>query len=214
MVYLGAYAINGAPPVICPSLRSHPRRTFIWQSRRRRKSRSLPIRLRARESQPPKKSSLSPAVLLVVIGAVVLVVAGIIVLATRANSTPLTTTSRVGEGAVWGPANAPVKVVIYSDFGCSHCKDWGESQEKQLRADYEASGNVRYEYKSQNIGGTATRDAADAAECAADQGRFWDYHDALFARQGTTSNPFAKALLKRYAAELGLDSTKFDQLRR
>ena len=79
-----------------------------------------------------------------------------------------------------------------------------------MRADYEASGKVRYEYKSQNIGGTATRNAANAAECAADQGKFWDYHDALFARQGTAANPFTKPLLKRYAAELGLDSTKFD----
>jgi protein-disulfide isomerase len=164
-----------------------------------------------RKVQPAKKkSALSPAALLIIIAAAVLVVAGIIILATRANTAPITATNRVGEGAAWGPANAPVKVTIYSDFGCSHCRDWGQSQEKQLRADYEASGKVRYEYKSQNIGGTPTRDAANAAECAADQGKFWDYHDALFGRQGTSANPFTKPLLKRYAAELGLDAAKFD----
>ncbi len=158
----------------------------------------------------PKKSTLSPAVLLGVIAAAILVVAGVIILASRANSQPLAATDRVGEGAAWGPVGAPVQVVAYSDFGCSHCRDWANVQEKQLRADYEASGKVRYEYKSQNIGGTPTRDAANAAECAADQGKFWDYHDALFARQGTAANPFTKPLLKRYAAELGLDAAKFD----
>ncbi len=164
-----------------------------------------------RKGKPaPKKSTLSPAVLLGVIAAAVLVVAGIVILATRANSAPIVATNRVGEGAVWGPATAPVKITVYSDFGCSHCRDWALSQEKQLRADYEASGKVRYEYKSQNIGGTPTRDAANAAECAADQGKFWDYHDALFGQQGTSANPFTKPLLKRYAAQLGLDASKFD----
>jgi protein-disulfide isomerase len=157
-----------------------------------------------------KKSALSPAILLVVIGAAILVVAGIIILATQANNRPLTATNRVGEGATWGPESAPVQIIAYSDFGCSHCGDWAENQEKQLRAEYEASGKVRYEYKSQNIGGTPTRDAANAAECAADQGKFWDYHDALYSRQGTAANPFTKPLLKRYAAELGLDASKFD----
>ena len=158
----------------------------------------------------PKKSTLSPVVLLVVIVAAVLVVGGVIVLATQANNKPLAATNRVGEGAAWGPVSAPVKVTVYSDFGCSHCGDWAAGQEKRLRADFEATGQVRYEYKSQNIGGTPTRDAANAAECAADQGKFWDYHDALFSRQGTAANPFTKPLLKRYAAELGLDASKFD----
>jgi protein-disulfide isomerase len=158
----------------------------------------------------PKKSALSPVALLVIIAAAILVVAGIAILATQANRKPIVATNRVGEGAVWGPAAAPVKVIAYSDFGCSHCRDWAQNQEKQLRADYEASGKVRYEYKSQNIGGTPTRDAANAAECAADQGKFWDYHDALFSQQGTAANPFTKPLLKRYAAQLGLDATTFD----
>jgi protein-disulfide isomerase len=164
-----------------------------------------------RKSQPaPKKSKLSPALLLGVIAATVLVVAGIIILATRAASAPLQATNRVGEGAAWGPNDAPVTVVDYSDYGCSHCRDFALNQGKQLRDEYEATGKVRFEFKHLIIGGTPTRDAANASECAADQGRFWDYHDALFARQGTSANPFTKPLLKRYAAELGLDSARFD----
>jgi protein-disulfide isomerase len=159
---------------------------------------------------PKKKSGLSPVVLLGVIAAAVLVVAGIIILATRSANAPLTTTSRTGEGTAWGPVGAPVTVIDYSDYGCSHCRDFGLNQGKQLREEYEAGGKVRFEFKHMIIGGTPTRDAANASECAADQGRFWDYHDALFARQGTSANPFTKPLLKRYAAELGLDTAQFD----
>jgi len=91
-----------------------------------------------------KKSGLPPAALLGVIAAVVLVVAGIIVLASRAANAPLASTNRVGEGTSWGPENAVVKIVDYSDFGCSHCAAFGLNQGKQLRADYEASGKVRF----------------------------------------------------------------------
>ena len=158
----------------------------------------------------PRKNSLPPAVLLGVIAAVVLVVAGIIVMASRAANAPLTSTNRVGEGTAWGPDDAVVKIVEYSDFGCSHCATFGLNQSKQLRAEYEASGKVRFEFKHMNIGGPVTREAAMASECAADQGRFWDYHDALFSRQASSANPFTKPLLKRYAAELGLDAALFD----
>ena len=56
-----------------------------------------------------------------------------------------------------------------------------------------------------------TADPANAAACAADQGKFWDYHDALFARQGSSAQAFGPAALKAYAAELGLDATTFDR---
>ncbi len=157
-----------------------------------------------------KKQTLSPAILLGLIAAAVLVVVGIVILANQAANAPLAATARVGEGTDWGPSDAPVQIVDYSDFGCSHCRNFGLNQGKSLRAEYEAGGQVRFEFKHMIIGGQATRDAANASECAADQGRFWDYHDALFGRSGTTANPFTKPQLKRYAAELGLDSAAFD----
>jgi protein-disulfide isomerase len=53
--------------------------------------------------------------------------------------------------------------------------------------------------------------AAAASECASDQGRFWDYHDALFAHTaGRAKGVFSKPNLKAYAAELGLDRPAFD----
>ncbi len=179
----------------------------------------------AKRAQLPKSSKGSPAakapaksrtkpippwLLLGVIAAVVVVGAGLIWLAVQASQRPVVSTPRVGEGTAWGPADAPVKIVDFSDFGCSFCGAFARSQGVQLRQEYEATGKVRFEFRHFIIGGQRTRDAALAAECAADQGRFWDYHDTLFARQGTSSDPFSRTALKQYAVQLGLDTAQFN----
>jgi protein-disulfide isomerase len=79
-----------------------------------------------------------------------------------------------------------------------------------LREEYEKTGKVRFDYKDFIVIGPESADAANASECAADQGRFWDYHDALMARSGTGANVFGKAALKQYASELGLDTATFN----
>ena len=54
--------------------------------------------------------------------------------------------------------------------------------------------------------------AAEAAECAADQDKYWEYHDHLFQNQnGENQGAFAKEILKKFAAELGLDTDEFNQ---
>ncbi len=159
----------------------------------------------------PAARSRSRGLLLGVIAVVVVLAAGLIWLAVQATQAPIVPTNRVGEGATWGPADAAVQIVDYSDFGCSFCARFARSQGVQLRAEYEATGNVRFEFKHMIIGGQRTRDAAVASECAADQGRFWDYHDVLFARQGTSSDPFNRSALKDYAAQLGLDTVQFNR---
>lgn len=53
--------------------------------------------------------------------------------------------------------------------------------------------------------------AAEAAECAADQNKYWEYHDKLFASQnGENQGAFSKDNLKKFAADLGLDTTAFN----
>lgn len=59
--------------------------------------------------------------------------------------------------------------------------------------------------------GSESEWAAEAAECANDQGKFWDYHDKLFASQGGENvGAFSKANLKRFAAEMKLDTAAFN----
>ena len=159
-----------------------------------------------------RKRTTNPAVLLLfVIGAVAAVIVGVVLLQKQGVQEPLPISGRVGEGTSWGPQNAKVTIIDYSDFGCSHCRNFALNQGRQLRAEYEGSGNVRFEYKHLIISPPDTANAANAAECAADQGRFWDYHDLLFSQQGVTRNPFTKANLKAYGARLGLSAQQFNE---
>ncbi len=167
-----------------------------------------------RKVQPvSKRKTSSQWVIWAVIGAVVLVMVGVILLQSQSLRQPVTATNRTGEGTAWGPANAKVKIVEYSDFGCTYCAQFARNQGKQLRAEYEASGKVRFEFKSFIIEGPSTAGAANAAECAADQGRFWDYHDVLFSQSGlgTVDAVFSKPNLKQYGAQLGLNAAPFNR---
>lgn len=175
-----------------------------------RASATRPAGQRTARGATPKKRSLSPGLLIGIIAGVVVIAAGIVILAMDAARTPITATERIGEGTAWGPADAPVQVVVYSDFGCTFCARFAQDQGERMRAEYEPTGKVRFEYKHFIIEGPNTRNAASASECAADQGKFWDYHDVLFSRQGTSANPYSKDLLKSYGAQLGLDTAKFN----
>jgi protein-disulfide isomerase len=76
---------------------------------------------------------------------------------------------------------------------------------------YIDSGKVNLVYKHSAFLGQESVWAAQAAECAADQGKFWEYHDLLFDKQnGENVGTFTKENLVSYAKELGLDVAKFE----
>jgi len=178
-------------------------------AKRAQTSKSTP---RTTPARGTRKRTANPAVLLLlVIAAVVAVIIGVVLLQKQAAREPLQIAGRVGEGTSWGPQAAKVVIIDYSDFGCSHCRNFALNQGRQLRADYESSGNVRFEYRHFIISPPDTANAANAAECAVDQGRFWDYHDLLFSQQGVSRDPFSKANLKAYGARLGLSAQQFDE---
>jgi protein-disulfide isomerase len=102
-----------------------------------------------------------------------------------------------------GDAAAPVTVVVFSDFQCPFCA----RAVGTLRALEEKYGDrVRFAFKQRPLSfhGNA-RTAAAAALAAADQGKFWQFHDALFAHQ----QELDRASLERRAEELGLDLARF-----
>jgi protein-disulfide isomerase len=72
------------------------------------------------------------------------------------------------------------------------------------------TGAVRFGYLHLAFLGQESEWAAEASECADEQGKFWEYHDKLFASQkGENQGAFAKEKLKLLAADLNLDMTKF-----
>jgi len=180
------------------------------QSTAPRTAGAVPSKKGQATTRPPVRKGSQGMLLGIVVG-VVLLAAALIIYAISSANKPIAATDRVGEGAAWGPVGAPVVIEDFSDFGCHFCAQFAQTTGEQLRAEYESTGKVRFEFKHFIIGGETTRNAANAAECAADQGKFWDYHDVLFARQGTSTNPFSVAALKQYAADLGLDTTQFNR---
>ncbi|NOZ48661.1 MAG: DsbA family protein [Chloroflexi bacterium] len=114
------------------------------------------------------------------------------------------------DGRVIGAADAPVVVQVYEDFQCPHCQDFTAELEPTIM-ELVADGTVRYEYHHRFVSGPDSIVAGAAAECATDQGAFWEYHDALYA--GIRSNPriVQPDALKAIAVDIGLDSAKFDR---
>ena len=111
-----------------------------------------------------------------------------------------------------GAADAPVVVIEYADFQCPYCRQFATGPEVQLKKDYVDMGQVRFVFRHLAFIGQESTWAAEAAECAGDQGRFWEYHDTLFAEQrGENQGAFSRDNLKRFAADLGLDTAQFNQ---
>ena len=113
----------------------------------------------------------------------------------------------VESGPILGSASAPVTIIEFSDFQCSFCKRFWADTLPKLREAYIDKGKVRFIYRHFAILGKHSEQAAQAAECAAAQGKFWEYHDQLFKNQGGLA--FTETKLKQYARDIGLNVGAF-----
>lgn len=112
------------------------------------------------------------------------------------------------DDAIKGDINAPVTIVEFSDFECPFCGRYYSQTYKQLENDYIKTGKVRYVFRDFPLGfHEHAQKAAEAGECADEQGKFWEMHDKLFENQ----NALGVESIKGYAAELGLDTEKFNE---
>ena len=104
-----------------------------------------------------------------------------------------------------GPEDAPVTIIEFSDYQCPYCRRWTEQVEKQIIETY--GDKVRIVYRDFPLTSIHPESlpAAEAANCAGEQGKYWEYHDALFAQKHGLGE---KAYLA-YAKDLGLDVDKF-----
>lgn len=115
------------------------------------------------------------------------------------------------DGTAWGPLIAPVVVEVYSDFQCPFCARFAEEAGYQLLLEYGESDLVRFEYKHFAFLGTESNLAAEASECAAEQGQFWPFHDTLFVNlRGQNQGSYSNAALKSMATALDLDEGAFN----
>jgi len=130
--------------------------------------------------------------------------------------TPQAINARV-DGVHLGDPNAPVKVDVYEDFRCSACATYTQNYEPQIIQAYAETGKVYYTFHTYLVidshdNTDASYRSANAAMCAAEQGRFWEYHETLYANQVSESAAlFSDERLRTMAQNINLDMTKFNQ---
>jgi len=128
-----------------------------------------------------------------------------------AQQDPLVTAA--DRGRIEGDANAKTWLIVASDFQCPFCKQWHDESYKMVYDEYVRSGKIKVAYVNyplqQHQHAMAT---AEAAMCAAAQGKFWPYHEALFATQkGWESLSSPAAVLDSIAGAVGLDKASWKQ---
>ena len=126
----------------------------------------------------------------------------------EANSTVLLMPVRyevAAEGPSKGPADAQITIIEFSDFQCPYCKRAGPIVDEVLG---KYPKDVRLVYRHLPLANHSRAEpAAEAAVCADDQGKFWQYHDTLFENNRKLGDDD----LLRYASEVGLDIDPFKQ---
>jgi len=102
-----------------------------------------------------------------------------------------------------GKVDAPITIIEYSDFQCPYCSQFHPTM-IQVMADY--TDSVRWVFRHFPLSfHPEAVPSANAAECASEQGKFWEYADALFANQAGLGSTYYSTL----AADLGLNTKKW-----
>jgi protein-disulfide isomerase len=106
-----------------------------------------------------------------------------------------------------GSADAPVTIIEFSDFQCPYCERFFTQTLPLIEKNYIKTGKVRFVYRDFPLSfHQYAQKAAEAAKCADEQGKYWEYHDKLFNNQ----NALDISSLVQYAKELTLNETRFN----
>ena len=108
---------------------------------------------------------------------------------------------------VKGNKDAKVTIIEFGDYQCTYCEVFFTQSLPQIGKKYIDTGKVKFVYRDFPLSfHQYAQKSAEAAECANEQGKFWNYHDKLFQNQATLETDS----LKRFAQELGLDTARFN----
>jgi protein-disulfide isomerase len=129
-----------------------------------------------------------------------------------ATSAPAAVVDDGFRGYTLGSESAPVEVIEYVDFECPVCATFGTVQMPVIREQLIATGKLRWRERDFPLAMHAyARFAAHAAQCAGEQGKFWEMQDQLFTNHGwaqTGKDP--SALFRNLAKAAGADLTRYD----
>ena len=119
------------------------------------------------------------------------------------------------KGHVMGRADAPVRIVEFSDFECPYCAQFATVTGPDIKSRIVETGQASFVYYDYPLPMHAnTWKASHAGMCAEEQGKFWEMHDRIFAGQTewnaqATGNP--KSVFAGYARDLGLNAAQWEQ---
>ncbi len=177
--------------------------------------------MRQKRARQPRSRRLM--VVLVLLGAALVIFGLAVTPAIRNALTPVGEIKPVAlhahfkpDGLSLGDPSAPVKIDVYEDFQCSACYQYFTKIEEQILKNYVDTGEAYYTFHNyliidQNIGGSESDHAANAALCANDQGKFWEYHDLLFTNwNGEGRGAFSDQRLAAFAQALDLNMLSFN----
>jgi protein-disulfide isomerase len=177
------------------------------------------IDAKRRKKKHQKKKDFTP---FIIIGVVAIIVLVVVILSTVKKPLEVTDPTfheaTITDGLTMGDPNAPVKIVEFADFQCPYCGLYWSDIEPGLISDYVETGKVFYTFSPFSFLGSYATDtswdesvkSAEAAYCANDQGKFWEYRDYVFANQsGENEGHFSRDMLLEFAKRLDLDMTTF-----
>jgi protein-disulfide isomerase len=121
-----------------------------------------------------------------------------------------------GEGLTLGDPDAPAKIEVFEDFQCPACQRFTQNVEPRIFTELVETGKASYTFRhypfiDSNSVAKESHQAANAAMCANEQGKFWEYHEVVFANwNGENLGTFNDGRLTQFAESLNLDMNAFE----
>jgi protein-disulfide isomerase len=131
---------------------------------------------------------------------------------TGGSTVNLSPNSLIQSGApLLGKPSAPITIVEFGDFQCEFCDRFAKQTEPKINSTYVQTGKVNIIFKNFVTHGPDSLTAAMAAQCAKDQGKFWDFYQLLYNNQGPENSGWANAEnLKKLVSQISVDKQKFN----
>ena len=126
----------------------------------------------------------------------------------------LLTTSKLIEGGppIMGNSNAPITILEWGDYQCTFCYKFHQNTLNTIQEDFVNTGKVKLVFKDFPLNGPDSLLAAEAAYCAEDQEKYWQYHDELYKNWGGERTGWiTRVSLDGFAKTVNLDLKEFNK---
>ena len=132
---------------------------------------------------------------------------------TEKDSKIFTASKLIENGSpIIGESNAPITILEWGDYQCTFCYKFHQNTLDIIKENFIESGKVNLVFKDFPLNGPDSLLAAEAAYCAEDQGKYWQYHDELYENWGGEKTGWiTRDSLDRFANSVNLDLIKFNE---